>query len=344
MGYFYNGSHHPWGDPISLLRFPHLGLIDKIRYGLHAFTSTKRSDADRLDRIHADDWVKAWGGERVWKVCWEKLFTLKFFDQAHEVSAAWLWTRIKRTGTSRSSLFQEQLGYIEGGSETLVKRLVERIAAMGGRLHLGMPATEVHIEDNAVTGVTAGGEYRRFDAVICTVPLPLVPGLMPNLPAVIRDQYAALKNIGVVCVLHKLRRSVTRHFWLNTNDERIEVPGVIEFSNLRPLGDVHVVYIPYYMPVTHPKFSMSNEALFEESFNYLKLLNPALTDADRIDSALGRLRYAQPVCPPGYLDTVPPVATSVRGLQIADTSSYYPEDRGVSEGARLAKVMAERVG
>jgi hypothetical protein len=40
---------------------------------------------------------------------------------------------------------------------------------------------------------------------------------------------------------------------------------------------------------------------------------------------------------------LPPVQTSVRGLQIADTCFYYPEDRGVAESIRLGAAMAEAV-
>ncbi|WP_284944820.1 NAD(P)/FAD-dependent oxidoreductase [Acidisoma cladoniae] len=341
MGYFFEGSLHPWGDPISLLRFPHLDLLSKIRYGLHMFTSTKRRDWSKLDRLHADDWVRAWGGERVWTVLWEKLFTLKFFEESHDVSAAWLWTRIKRVGTSRSSIFQEELGYIEGGSETLIHCLVERIKAMGGRIHLSTPVQQVATANGAVTGLMVAGALHPFKAVISTAPLILLPRLVPDLPEDVKAQYAALRNIGVACVVHKLRRAVGRDFWVNTNDPRIVVPGLVEFSNLRPLGQDHVVYAPYYMPITNPKWDWSDEALIAESFGYLKLINPAITDADRIASSVARLRHAQPVCPPGF--TLPAVETAIRGLQVADTSTYYPEDRGISESVRVAKEMAARV-
>ncbi len=343
MGYFYHGKHYPWGDPISLLTFPHLGLIDKFRYGLMAFLATKRNDWSKLDKITAEEWLKGWCGEHGWKVLWEKLLALKFFEYSHKVSAAWMWTRLKRVGTSRRNLFQEELGYIEGGSETLVKRLVERITTMNGRIHLGCPASEVHIEGNAVTAVTAGGERRPFDAVISTVPMPLVPRLIPGLPADVKAAYTKLENIGVVCVVHKLKKAVTPHFWVNINDDAISVPGIVAFSNLRPVGDAHVVFVPYYMPVTHPKFAWSDAALIEESFGYLKRLNPTLQDSDRIASSLGRLKYAQPICPPGFLDMLPATHGIVQGLQIADTSTYYPEDRGISEGVRIAAEMAARV-
>ena len=343
MGYFYQGSLHPWGDPISLLRFPHLGLAAKLRYGLHMFTSTRRRDWSKLDRLHADDWVRAWGGEQAWTVLWEKLFTLKFFEESHNVSAAWLWTRIKRVGTSRRSLFQEELGYIEGGSDTLVRGLVQQITARGGRIHLSTPVQQVTSAGGAVTGLVVGGAARAFGAVISTAPLVLLPRLVPDLPDAVKAQYARLRNIGVACVVHRLRRAVGRDFWVNTNDTRIAVPGLVEFSNLRPLGADHVVYTPYYMPVSHPKWGWDDAALIAESFGYLKLINPAVTDPDRVASSVARLRHAQPVCPPGYGALLPPVQTAIAGLQVADTSTYYPEDRGIAESVRVAREMAARV-
>lgn len=241
---------------------------------------------------------------------------------------------------------QEELGYIDGGSETLVKALVASIERQGGRLHLGTPVREVTLEGGAVTGiVTAGGERVAAGHVISTVPMPLIPKLIPALPEALKARYAALRNIGAVCVIHKLRRAVTGNFWLNTNDARIEVPGLVEFSNLRPFADgTHIVYVPYYMPQTHPKFARDDDFFVRESFGYLKLVNPQLTDADRLDSAVGRLQYAQPLCPPGFAAMLPDIVTPIRGLQIADTSSYYPEDRGIAESARVAQEMAARVG
>ncbi|HMX52864.1 MAG TPA: NAD(P)/FAD-dependent oxidoreductase [Plasticicumulans sp.] len=346
MGYFFDGKLYRWGDPLALLAFPKLDPLSKLRYAWQMFMATKRTDWRDLDGISAAEWLRRGSGERAWKVLWEKLFTLKFFELSEQVSAAWLWTRIKRVGTSRRSLMQEELGYIDGGSETLVKALVASIERQGGRLHLGTPVREVTLEGGAVTGiVTAGGERVAAGHVISTVPMPLIPKLIPALPEALKARYAALRNIGAVCVIHKLRRAVTGNFWLNTNDARIEVPGLVEFSNLRPFADgTHIVYVPYYMPQTHPKFARDDDFFVRESFGYLKLVNPQLTDADRLDSAVGRLQYAQPLCPPGFAAMLPDIVTPIRGLQIADTSSYYPEDRGIAESARVAQEMAARVG
>ena len=340
MGYYIDGKLYRFGDPVSLLTFPKLSPVEKLRYGAMMFFSTRRNDWQSLENVSAKDWITRWCGSAVYERLWAPLFRLKFFEYADNISAAWIWTRIKRVGTSRRSLFQEEFGYIEGGSETLVHALTRAIEAEGGALRLNAPVTRVEVVNGRVVGVMAAGEFFPADAVISTVPTPLVSRIVPNLPE--RMRYETIANIGVVCVVFRLKRSVTPHFWVNISDPRFEIPGIVEFSNLRPAGDT-VVYIPYYMPVTHGKFAKDDTFFRAEGFGYLKMLNPALSDDDVLAFHVGRLRHAQPVCPPGFAAMLPSVETSIKGLQIADTCFYYPEDRGISESVRFGRLMAERV-
>lgn len=343
MGYFIDGRLNGWGDPLSLLRLPGFSLIEKLRYGLLAFTSAKRSDWRDLDALRADRWIKGWVGSRVYEKLWRPLLYLKFFEQADNISAAWIWSRLKRVGTSRRSLFQEELGYIDGGSETLVRALCEAITALGGEIRLGAAAREITVSEGRVTGVRTSAGSFPAGRVICTVPTPYVSTLIPALPADWKRKYDAIPNIGVVCAIFRLKRSVTPHFWVNISDPRIEVPGIIEFSNLRPLPDT-VVYVPYYMPPTHPKWDRDDDFFLEEAFGYLQMVNPSLCRGDVVATRIGRLRHAQPVCAPRFLESLPDVVTPIAGLQIADTCYYYPEDRGISESARLARTMVGRIG
>jgi protoporphyrinogen oxidase len=268
------------------------------------------------------------------------LLDLKFFEYADNVSASWIATRIRRIGNSRQSLMKEQLGYLDGGSETLVHALAADIKQRGGNLHLGAKVQEIVAEGGRVTGVRTAAGLNPADAVISTVPTPYVAGLVPAFTQATKDKYDAIKNIGVVCVMLKLKRPVTRHFWLNVNDPTMEIPGIIEFSNLRPLPDT-VVYIPYYMPHSHPKWDWTDADFVAETMACVRRLNPAITDADLIDTHVGRLRYAQPVCEPDLLNKLPPVQTEIAGLQVADTCYYYPEDRGIAESIRFARRMVD---
>lgn len=342
MGYFVGGRMHRWGDPLALLAFPGLSPLAKLRYGLQMFAATMRTDWRPLENLTAREWIERGAGREAYEVLWRRLFDLKFFEYADGVSAAWIWTRIKRVGTSRRSLMQEQLGYIDGGSETLVRALVEAIEGRGGGIRLGTPVREVVVESGRVAGIRTDSGVDPADAAISTMPTPYVSRLVPALPEAWKAGYDAIVNIGVVCVLLKLARPVSPHFWLNINDPEIEIPGLIEFSNLRPVGET-VVYVPFYMPQSHPKFGRADAEFVAESMAAIRRVNPAIGEGDLKASLVGRLRHAQPVCEAGFAAKIPPIRTPITGLQVADTSFYYPEDRGISESVRYGAMMAAAV-
>jgi protoporphyrinogen oxidase len=345
MGYFIEGRLYPWGDPVSLLRFPLLGAIDKLRYGALMFIATRKNRWDSLETMTAREWIEKWCGQRVYRRLWEPLFALKFYEFADQISARWIWTRIRRVGRSRRSLMQEQLGYIEGGSQTLVDALVDAIQRRGGTVRLSCPVYRVRVERGAVAGVETAHGFMAADSVISTVPTPLVPALVPDLPEADLAAYRAIENIGVVCVVLRLTRQVTPHFWLNVADSALPVPGIIEFSHLRPTANGEsVVYVPYYMPVTQALWQREDAAFVDEAMTCVSRINSAVERRHLVAAHVGRLRHAQPICPPGFGATIPPVQTPIRGLQIADTSFYYPEDRGVAESVRLGRVMADAIG
>lgn len=342
MGYFYDGKLYKWGTPPALLSFPKLDLISKLRYAVHAFISTKRRDWSGLDKKEASQWIRKWIGNRAYKVLWEKLFALKFYGYKDNLSAAWIWTRIRRIGLSRRSLMHEQLGYIEGGSETLLACFQTAIGRLGGRIHLGLPVEKVIIEQQKVIGVKTRQAEENYDIVVSTVPLPFVSRLIPSLADEQREQYNNISNIAVVCVIFKLKRPLTENFWLNINDERMQIPGLIEFSNLRPL-DAHIVYVPYYLPQQHPKFKLSDEQFKAEAKSYLQMIKADFGSEDIIDMHVSRYRFAQPICPPGFLENLPPIQNTIKNLYIADTSYYYPEDRSITESVKLGKKIANLI-
>ena len=343
MGYWYQNRLQAWGNPIALLKFRGLSLTAKFRYGLHAFLSTKRNDWKPLDNLDASKWIRRWVGAEAWEVLWRRLFEYKFYNYSDNLSAAWIWSRIRRIGRSRYSLFKEKLGYLDGGSETLLQGMKQDIESKSGEFRLKSPVTRVIIEDGKVKGVEVNGAVEHFDKVISTIPLPYVPQVMPDLPADIIAHFKSLKNVAVVCVIAKLRKSLTENFWLNTNDPEMDIPGLVEYSNLRPLDD-HIVYVPFYVPGEHPIFAESDQNFLDKVQRYLKKINPALNDDDFIELRASRYRYAQPICEPGFLDRLPPVEQSIEGLWIADTSYYYPEDRGISESIGFGRKMARDAG
>jgi protoporphyrinogen oxidase len=343
MGIFTGGYLYDWGNPIALLTFTEISLVSRLRYALFAFVSVRKNRWDAIETESARSWITRWCGTEVYDKLWKPLLELKFFRHAEDISAAWIWTRIRRIGRSRKSLMQEELGYLEGGSQTLVDTLCSAIQSQGGELRTACPVFTILSQGGRVTGVSTPQCTLAADAVICTVPTPLVSAMIPALPDDWRARYQSIANMGICCLVFKLKRKLSRHFWINISEPDVAVPGLIEFSNLRPVGGQSVVYVPYYMPNDHPKFTWTDEALLNEAFSYMQRINPSLTNDDIITAHVARLRHAQPVCEPGFAKKIPPVQTPIAGLQVADTCFYYPEDRGVSESARLGREMAEHL-
>lgn len=340
MGFYCQGRLYKWGTPFALLGFDKLGWIDKFRYALHVMRTKSIKDWRALDQVGVTDWLKRNLGERAYDVLWERLFHLKFYEYKDQLSAAWLGTRIKRVALSRKNLFQESLGYIEGGSETLLRKMQEFVLARGGRIHLSAPIERVNASAGKVESISVRGETIPFDGVVSTAPIQHVPRLVPDLPEAFAARIRALQNIPVVCVILKLRQPLSENFWMNICDDGIEIPGVIEYSNLNPNAGPAVVYAPFYMPKTHPKYARDNAAFIEEVLGYLPKLNPAFSRDWVLASHCHRYDYAQAVCPPGYYAMLPPMQTPIAGFCMADTAYYYPEDRSICESVKVAKALA----
>lgn len=343
MGFYFNGQLHEWGHPFALLKFPGLTLSQKIRYGLHVMRTKGVRDWGPYDRLSSTEWLQRWLGRDAYNILWKPLFHYKFYEYENSLSAAWLGARIKRVALSRKNLFEEEMGYLEGGSEVLLEAIAQRLTQQGGSIKLNRAVEEIEVDHEAlhVKGIRVNGEHLPFDQVISTIPLPYLTRVMPSLPGGEREKIAAIRNVGVVCVLLKLRRPFTNNFWMNINDSRIQIPGLIEYTNLNPLDGCAIIYAPFYMPQAHPKYRQSFDKFIGETLAAMSLIRPDFDlHTEVLATTASRYEFAQAVCSPYFNEALPPMQSMVRGLFMADTSHYYPEDRSISESLRIGSVLA----
>ena len=343
MGFFVDGRLYRWGSAGSVLSFRRLPLLTRLRYLLHAARCLSLRRWQHLDGIRATDWLKRWLGPQGYALLWQKLFAYKFYEHSDTLSAAWIWSRIRRLGQSRRWL-KETLGYLEGGSQRWIDALEQRLRELGCDIQLSSPVQAIRSlgpGQGAVVQTLAG--ERQFDAVISTVPLPLVAPMLqaggadPALVARYSDQV----SVACACVVLQTRQPITGNFWTNINDERFAIPGIIEFSNLRPLQG-HITYVPYYMPASHPDYQRPDEAFIADSIACLQAINPNLASADVLAAHCSRYRYAQPVCGTHFHQSLPPLQP-LPGITTVDTTVYYPEDRGIAESVGYGRELARQV-
>ena len=341
MGFYLDGRLHPWGSVGAVLGFRRLPLLTRVRYLLHAARCLTIRDWRALDSTTATQWLRSWLGEQGYQVLWHKLFAYKFFHHSDQISAAWIWSRIRRLGQSRHRL-KETLGFLSGGSQQLIDAMADAIRAGGGEIQLNNPIQALRPLPSGGAVITTPSGDQAFDCVISTVPLPLMAPVLQagGAELALVDRYAALPSVACACVVLQTRQPVTTNFWTNVNDARFAIPGVIEMSNLRPL-EGHIAYVPFYIPANHSDYQRPNEAFIADAWACLKAINPQLSDADLLASHCSRYRFAQPVCGVQFQQSLPPLQPFT-GVFTADTTAYYPEDRGISESIDFGRKLARR--
>jgi protoporphyrinogen oxidase len=65
MGLLTRGELFRWGDPLALLRFPHLTFLQKLRYGVFAYVCAKRDHWPGIENEPAQKWIIRWCGSGI---------------------------------------------------------------------------------------------------------------------------------------------------------------------------------------------------------------------------------------------------------------------------------------
>jgi len=347
-GYFVNGKLYPFTTPGDLLKFEPINFNDKMRIGINLLQSKYRKNWKKLDSIPAKEWLIKQIGANAYNVMWHPLLKIKFGEYYDKISAAWIWHRLYRLSKSRKSIMSSQvLGFIDKGSKLLMDTLKAKIIQAGNKIYTNKPVKKIVIKDGVIKGIETDGGFIGFNSVISTVPLPQFRELLPK--ECLKDFKALDKiiYIGVVCMILKLKKPLTENFWLNINDDRMSINGIIEYSNLNPFKkfDGHsIVYIPYYLNTGEERYSCGDELLLNEYCGYLKMVNPEFNRDWILDYKVFRSPYAQPICHNNFFNDIPEHKTNIINLYIIDASQMYPTDRTLNDAIRLAKRVASLIG
>jgi len=350
MGQFHDGRLYSFGDPWDPLFFRPMRWSDKVRFAL-GLMSVKHQPPDAwctIDDRRANEWLTQRFGRRTYELIYKPLIERKFGHHSADLSAAWMWARIHRLGKSRTRvLMLERLGYLDGGTTPFVEGLSERIRSIGGTIHAGKRVETIELDSETVRSVGGAGWKMECDAVLSTVPIPILRRIVRG-PG--RERLACLdglQSIGVTCAVLRLSKSLTRFFWLNISDPRLSFAGIIEYTNLNPgacaNGD-HIVYIPQYTPPDSVHFGLSDAAILDSYIENLKLIVPEFSRSWVRDAWVFRDSHAQPICPVGFSRQVARIASPVEGLYLTDSHQLYPDDRTISNSIALGTEAAELIG
>lgn len=347
MKFFYRGKLYPFGTPWDLLRFRPLSFGARIRFGLNVALSRSAKSWERYESVTAREWLVSRVGEAAYEVIWEPLLRIKFGPYYDQISASWIWHRIHRVARSRTNVFaRERLGFLKRGTDVLLTALTDELRRDGVGLNTSAAVEAITVGPMGVTGIVVGGQHRPFDVVVSTAPLPILARLLPASAAAQIGDITGIEYIAVVCVILKLRQSVTDAFWVNVNDPQVPFNGFIEYTNLSPRVDAgrpHLLYVPFYLVPDHPRFAQRDDELVRECLAGLQIVRPDFHADWVLGVRVFRDRFAQAICTTNFAKRIPPVRSGVRGLLVTDSTQLYPSDRTISGMFRQARTVAELV-
>ena len=336
-----NGQIYPLDSPLRVLAFDPLPFIDRVRFGLVAAFVRYNPFWRPFERITAHEWLSKALGPRAYEILWQPLLEGKFGPFYQQVNMAWFWARlVKRT---------PRLGYFRGGFQSFLDALAEKVRARGVEIKVEHHVRAIRSAAKGQLRLEMRAGERLHDRVLATCSPQMVRELTPSLPAEYLAQLDELQSMSAVVMVLALKESVTaEHYWINIpKREGFPFLAFVEHTNyIDPAhyGGETIVYCGDYLTADHPYLELPAEELLEKYLPGIRRLNPAFErDWIRRYWKFTEL-YAQPVPLVGHGKRVPPLATPLAGLYMANMSQIYPWDRGTNYAVALGRRAALVVG
>jgi protoporphyrinogen oxidase len=170
--------------------------------------------------------------------------------------------------------------------------------------------------------------------------------MVPELPSDYIGRLRHAKYQSALCLVLKMKQSLSHIYWMNISDPSIPFVAAIEHTNYMPpelYNGKHIMYLSNYLPLDSPLFSFSRDELLQEYLPHVRRINPEF-DLDWVEESwLFRDDAGQPIVTCNYSQQVPDHQTPIKGLYLANTTQIYPEDRGMNYSVHLGQRIANVV-
>jgi protoporphyrinogen oxidase len=340
-GFYTDGRFYPMNGALDFLRFPPLGLIDKLRLGLTIVGGSRITDPVPLEDISVERWLTRHSGRATFEKIWRPLLLAKLGERYREASAAFIWAIIVRLyAARRAGLGAERFGYLPGGYGRLIATLEGRLRALGVELHPGAAATAVRSAGGITAIAFADGSARAFERAILTVPAPLAAQLAPQLSDDERDRLASKVYGGIVCASLVLDEPLGPYYVTNLTDDWVPFSAVIDMSSVvdrREWNGRALAYLPKYVRPDDPLFEASDEAIEATFLSALERMYPRFSRARVQAFRISRVRQVFPIATLGYSKRLPPIATSVPGIYTLNSAHIVNGTLNVNETLQLVE-------
>jgi protoporphyrinogen oxidase len=347
-GMYFNGRMWKLSTPLDLLRFTALPFIDRIRLGLLVFQVRRIKDWRTIEHLSIREWLESLCGKRVYRVVWEPLITSKFSVFAEAVNAVWMWKKLVLRGSTRNDKGGEELAYFKGGFGRLAEAMVSAIKSSGGVVSYGQKVCTVQAEGDQLACLqTDSGEQISGRQFLFTPAFPIIADMFEGTAERSwLEKLRRVKYLGNMCLVLRLKQSLSETYWLNVNDPGFPFVGVIEHTNFDAPDNYagsHIAFLSRYLAVEDPVWTYSDEQYVDFALEHLKRMFPDMDRSWVIEHRVWRAEYAQPVTERDYSTYVPGNETPYKNAYISTMAQIYPEDRGTNYAIREARDASKTI-
>jgi protoporphyrinogen oxidase len=332
-------------NTLEFLRFPPLGLLDKLRLGATIFFASRVKNWQKLEKIPVTDWLRRWSGSHTFEKIWLPLLRAKLGENYKKTSAAFIWACIARMyAARRTGLKKEMFGYVHGGYARVLERFAEVLAKEKVDIKLGQAARKVEPASNGKVCVELkNGQREIFDRVVLTIAAPLAARVCPVLSRDEQDRLKGIQYQGIICASLLLKRPLANFYVTNITDTWVPFTAVIEMSALvdrKHFGGNALVYLPKYVTPDDPAFSLSDEEIEGQFIEALTRIYPHFQRRDVVCFRISRVKYVLALSTLNYSERLPPMTSSIPGIHIINSAHICNGTLNVNETVQLAQKAA----
>jgi protoporphyrinogen oxidase len=346
-GFYVDSEFHSMSNTLEFLKFPPLGLTDKIRLGATILHASRIKDWKSLETIPVKDWLDRWSGPRVTSKIWLPLLRAKLGDSYRDTSAAFIWATIARMyAARRTGMKTELFGYVPGGYARIVEHFGQVLRQAQVEYRLGQPVRTITSTSGGEVRIElVNGRHEIFDQVVVTTAAPLAAKICTQLTDTEKGQLKHIRYQGIICASVLLKQSLSGFYITNITDSGMPFTAVIEMSALVDrsyFGDRALVYLPRYVSSDSSDFDLTDEQIRQDCLSGLERMYPHFRQEDVLCFQISRVKYLLPIPTLNYSANLPRMTTSVPGVHIVNSAHIVNGTLNVNETVQLAESAARR--
>ncbi|MDF1571010.1 MAG: FAD-dependent oxidoreductase [Bacteroidales bacterium] len=272
-----------------------------------------------------EGWVTSRFGSRLYRIFFktysEKLWGIKCTEldsdfASQRIKKLSLFEAVKNAlvfrNSSKHATLVEQFAYPVNGTGSVYTKMMDKITARGGKVHLGTPVEKVVTAGNNAQAIRLeNGQEISYDHIVSTMPLTLLADRLGTMPEALTRKVQSLKFRNTILVYLQVDRTdLFPDQWLYIHDAEVETGRITNFRNWVPrlYGDRQqsVLCLEYWCNFEDERWSTEDATLMSLARKEITKIGLA-AENEILDAYVFRIPRCYPVYFSGYQEMLKPV-------------------------------------